>query len=63
MPLHVQPSLPFEYVFAVVRTHNNGAGDYFRPECELCWWVGRPTPFSDIAEADTQDHDAERHVD
>ena len=61
MPLHVQPSLPFEYVFAVVQTHNNGAGDYFRPECEPCQWIGRATRNLAAAEYRAREHNAEHH--
>jgi len=59
MPVHVQPSLFPEHVFAVVHTYR----DTYRPECEPCQWIGTALKSYAFASRAAHTHDESYHAD
>jgi len=62
MPVHLQPALFPERVFAVVHPCRNRHGDYFRAECEPCLWISHPTPDYMASEHVAHAHNESHHA-
>ena len=62
MPHYLQPSLFPECAYAAVRSSNPGHEDSYRPECELCQWIGSSTTSRATAEFRVYVHNESHHA-